>query len=47
MLPFTRDVWGFDYRYFYEKAGDAAHPGNRGTAHVTVESDDGGAPGNP
>jgi len=41
MLPFTREVWGFDFRYFYEKSGDAAHPGNRGTACVTVETDQG------
>jgi uncharacterized protein (DUF2235 family) len=41
MLPFTTPIWGFDYRYFYERAGDAAQPGNRGTACVTVESDDG------
>jgi uncharacterized protein (DUF2235 family) len=40
MLPFTQPVWGFDYRYFYEKSGDTSHPGNRGTACVIVESDD-------
>jgi uncharacterized protein (DUF2235 family) len=39
MLPFERAVWGLDYQYFYRSSGDENHPGNRGTACVTVESE--------
>jgi hypothetical protein len=38
MLPFTREVGGVDFRYFYENSGDRNHRGNRGIACVTVES---------
>ena len=37
MLPLKQPLWGFDYRYFYEKSG-TGYAGNRGTACVIVES---------
>jgi uncharacterized protein (DUF2235 family) len=40
MLPFANGIRGFDYRYFYEQSGDGPYRGNRGTACVTVESDE-------
>lgn len=42
MLPLRHQVFGLDYRFFYERTGDDQHRGNRGTARVTVESLEGG-----
>ena len=47
MLPFASGIRNFDFHYFYEKSGDHAHPGNRGTACVTVEAGDTATPALP
>ena len=41
MLPFRSAPWGeYDYRYFYQSSGTGQWRGNRGSACVTVESDE-------